>query len=331
MNQILLLYRKPSPERKSIEKLFAGLEQEPGMIKVCLPCDLNTPRNFLRILWFSWQLRGKYVHITGDVYFMALFLWRRKIVMTIHDGYHYDTLTGIKRWIYGRIWLDLPMRLAKRVVVISETTQQYLQDRFSVTADKLVVIPNYFQITAKKGPVEKEINPVFTILQIGTKDNKNLPRLIVALKNLPVMLRIVGKPSQVQETQLREAGINYSAVWDISEEELMKEYQRADLLSFISTQEGFGLPILEAQYYGTPVLTADKAPMNVVAGEGALLADPFSVDDIRARIVSLIHGEVIVSELVERGILNLDRFSYKRFKEAYSDVYKEVFGYTLSS
>jgi glycosyltransferase involved in cell wall biosynthesis len=68
---------------------------------------------------------------------------------------------------------------------------------------------------------------------------------------------------------------------DITSKQLGLEYKSSDLLYFASTKEGFGLPILEAQSLVIPVITSNTTAMPFVAGEGALIIDPYSVDSIR--------------------------------------------------
>jgi glycosyltransferase involved in cell wall biosynthesis len=72
---------------------------------------------------------------------------------------------------------------------------------------------------------------------------------------------------------------------------MRNEYLRADLVAFCSTFEGFGLPIIEAQAMRTPVVSSELSPMKEVAGDGAVLVDPFDVSKIREGILKIINND----------------------------------------
>jgi glycosyltransferase involved in cell wall biosynthesis len=108
---------------------------------------------------------------------------------------------------------------------------------------------------------------------------------------------------------LQRLGIEYSAQSMLTDAEMQEAYATSDFLLFASTLEGFGMPILEAQIVGVPVITGDLAPMNEVAGDGALLCDPLNPHEIRACIQRLKNDVNLYNEITERGILNGSRFS----------------------
>ena len=105
-------------------------------------------------------------------------------------------------------------------------------------------------------PAAREFNvakPV--VFQIGTGFKKNLERVAEALWAVLCHLRIVGRIDDEQTGAQVRYGIDYSCVSNISNEEVINEYYRCDMLVFASTYEGFGLPIVEAQATGRPVVT----------------------------------------------------------------------------
>lgn len=96
----------------------------------------------------------------------------------------------------------------------------------------------------------------------------------------------------------------------------------SSLLMLVSYYEGFGLPILEAQSCEIPVLTSDTSSMPEVAGEGALLVNPNSVEEITDGIKKIINDERLRAELIKKGIKNSGRFSFKKMAEEALNVYK---------
>ena len=87
---------------------------------------------------------------------------------------------------------------------------------------------------------------------------------------------------------MARSGLPFSTGESLSDAEVVRAYQECDLVLFASTYEGFGLPIVEAQAVGRPVITSDILSMPEVAGGAARLVDPFSVPAIRGAVLELI-------------------------------------------
>jgi len=92
----------------------------------------------------------------------------------------------------------------------------------------------------------------------------------------------------------------------------------------VSTYEGFGLPIVEANAVGRPVITSNVCSMPEVAGDAAFLVDPFDVEDIRRGVLLLINDSHLRRDLVRRGFLNVRRFSIESVATQYRSLYDEL-------
>jgi glycosyltransferase involved in cell wall biosynthesis len=102
----------------------------------------------------------------------------------------------------------------------------------------------------------------------------------------------------------------------VSEEEKAVLLGGAIAFVFPSSYEGFGLPVLEAQACGCPVLCSNTSSLPEVAGEGALLLDPHSVVEWAERMARVSQDEHLRAQLVARGRANLARFSWRRCAES---------------
>ena len=325
--KVLLAHRSPGALR-SIEELFGTVtEALPGewqAQQVHAPCKRATPAALLRNLRWAASLRdADVIHQTGDIHYAVLGIWRCPAVQTIHDLRFIEEARGLKRLLFQWLWLELPCRRAAAVTVISQFTRQRLLAFCRVNPEKVRVIPNC--VAPEFVPLVKPW-PASTprLLVAGTTPNKNLERVVAACAGMDVMFCILGCLSGHQRQLLDQAGLKFEEHSGLSRGEVVGVYQSCDLVCFASTYEGFGMPILEAQAVGRPVLTSDISPMKEVAGEGALKVDPFDVAAIRAGLKRLLDESEMRENLVQEGFQNVAGYSAKSVATQYAEVYREV-------
>ena len=282
------------------------------------------------LLYLSRFKKGLF-HITGDVHYAILALPKDRTILTIHDLVFLHTYTGLRRALLKWIFLDLPVKKAKYITTISEKSKQEILDYTNCDPEKILVIPNpvdpifststplpsagkfkpstSLSLSQPLQPLAGKLNPLpsagrfnpATILFLGTKPNKNLELTIAALFGLDLHLRIIGELTRKQKEMLAKFKINYTSVFSISPEQLVAEYQNATVILFPSTYEGFGLPVIEGFQAERPVITSNISPMKEVAGDSALLVDPYSVASIREGVINLLSNHQRQMELVEAG------------------------------
>ena len=311
----------------SIERVFAAVMRHVEKYRPCaavsLPQAGAQPLDIVKNLLFLRRRRGDIYHVTGDVHYALLALIGRKTVLTVHDCCILHRGGRMRRFIFRLLWFYLPCRIATRITCISEESKAELLEHVGGIADKISVVPDPLPPGFEYVPKEFDAECP-RILHFNKKSNKNLDNTISALKGIPCELAVIGKLTESQLRKLRENRIRYVGMEDISDAGIIEEYRKCDLLCFPSTYEGFGMPIIEAQAIGRPVVTSDLAPMNRISGGAAVLADPDSPDSIRRAVLKLIDEPELRTGCVEKGLENVKRFSAELVSAAYEEIYEEL-------
>jgi glycosyltransferase involved in cell wall biosynthesis len=328
MIHITHYHRRPTPGNFSMERLFAAIRSAMPEDIACTVAESRfLSRGLFRRLFNMVEgafHQGDVNHITGDVHFLALLLNRRDTILTIHDCGRLDQLSGVRRLVYRWLWFDLPIRRATVITAISEASRQDILKRFACAGGKVRVIHDC--LPGKIKPDPREFNHACpTVLQVGTRANKNLERVAAALKGIRCRLDIVGRLSDEQRRCLEDNGIDYTCAHDLPDEELLARYRTCDMLVFASTCEGFGLPIVEAQATGRPVVTSDLPPMPEVGGDAACYVDPYDIDSIRDGIRRVIDDQEYRDQLVAEGFRNVGRFTPEAVAGEYAKLYRELY------
>lgn len=333
MLEVALLFRRPKPGGYfSIERYFDALRSHfnrmPGLqvrtIVVGRVSEGFWPR--LVILGQLSRLRSTVYHITGDIHFAALALPGARTVLTIHDCGFMRHPNPVVRWILKKLWLQWPVRHCRQITTVSRATRQEIVQFTGCSTDKIaivpVVIPAHFKPAPRSFCAEKP-----KILHIGASPNKNLRRHIEALRGIPCCLHIVGQPAPEELDLLRQHGLEYRCSANLDDEAVRRAYENCDLLLFASTFEGFGMPILEAQSIGRPVVTGDCSSMPEVAGNAACLVDPFDVASIRSGVLQVIREKTYRDQLIQNGFANIRRFQPAHVADEYARLYRKLAGH----
>lgn len=262
-------------------------------------------------------------HVTGDVHFITMGLPKSKTILTICDLEMLSRLKGVKKFLLKKFWFDIPIACSRYVSVISEFTKVDLLRKVRCDGSKVHVIPVSIDRRYKPHPYRFN-SDLPTILQVGTKLNKNIERLVVSLAGLKVRLHIVGSLTDAQIQLLKQCNTNYSCSSNLSQDELIDCYNQADVISFVSTHEGFGMPILEGQWVERPVITSNVSSMPEVAGPGAYLVDPLDTNSIRNGFVQVLGSSTTREDLIAKGRLNRERYTIEAIVDQYMDLYDAI-------
>lgn len=323
---VLLLMRKESPGYYSVERLFETLLpflSRSAEVRIArVPCQSSGLWRCVRNIAFTARQQADIIHVTGDIYYCALGVRRRRCVLTVLDFCMLDRLSGARKRAFAALWYALPLRWARHVTALSASTRTELERRYPWAIGRAEVVPCCVDEAFR---VPREISLAgagkLRLLQVGTARHKNLERVAAAVSGLPVRLRIIGPLSGEQRSFLDSLDLEWTSAERLTGAEVVREYHDSDVLIFASTYEGFGLPVVEAQASGLPVITSDVAPMNEIAGDGALLVDPRDEAQIRAAVERLLESTALAQQLSERGRRNATRFDAMGIAGQYAGIY----------
>jgi glycosyltransferase involved in cell wall biosynthesis len=291
-------------------------------------------------LWFHAELPLLLSSLRPSLFFSPEFYLtshpRIPQVPVFHDLAYEHFPGDLRPWAsrYVRRWSPRYARRAAHILTVSEFTRQDLVSRYGVSPGKISVVYNGASEGFRPLPLAEqqavrqrhsEGRPYF--LFVGTlSPRKNIESLLRAFDQVAdsapeYCLLLAGRRGWNYEGALRtyEAMRHRDAVrftGFLEDRELAAVYASAAALLYVPTLEGFGLPIVEAMNSGTPVITSNRSSMPEVAGEAALLADPFSVESIAGAMLRLLQEAPLPALLREKGFLQARRFSWDRSYEA---------------
>lgn len=325
--KILYIYRNPNMGI-SIGKVFKPIEQEmkkyAEVDSIYLPCANYS----FSSLWNNIQYARKHIqkenydiiHITGAEHYLIPFINRKKTIVTIHDlGFYSNHKNSIQAICKYPLWIA-SIKLAKKVTFVSQKSYQEALQYTSLSQEQCSIIYN---------PIGKEFifSPkVFnekcpTILQIGTKPNKNLENTLYAIKDIPCKLRIIGSITDKIKSLLELYQIEYSQTQNITDEEIIKEYKNCDIVNFPSLYEGFGMPIIEGQSIGRVVITSNLSAMKEVAGNSAILVNPYDIESMKQGYLKAIKEH---DYYIKLGKINVKRFNLEEITKQYYQLYLKI-------
>ena len=325
MLNVTYFFREPRKTGFSMEGIFT-------LVKSCLAgkvaitdyyCVPGVSRYKNAVL--AGKHAGAINHITGDVNFILLTMGGQLNILTIHDlGFYENTVhSPLVRFVYGLFWYRLPLRKTALVTVVSEFTKNKLIHYFRYPAARIRVIPDpvkpLFRFAERQSHNEEP-----RILMMGSGKHKNLNGLIEAANGLDVRLDIIGFPSAEEQGKMNQYGIAFTVSNGLTDEEVYEHYRDCDLLYAASFYEGFGMPIIEAQAVGRPVITSDLGAMKEVGQGSAVLVDPADPIAIRDAIMKLISDRDFYYQTVNAGRANAEKYEANKIAEMYYEVYQSL-------
>lgn len=328
MYRITYFQRKNIQNNGSVEIIFNNLRND---IKLLYHLKVKILRfrstNILKVIYNIFDClfkQGDINHITGDIQYVAILLNKNKTILTILDCIYLENSKGVKHLVFKYLFLKIPINKSKYITTISNFSRSSILKYYpNLNPNKIFVIPvSISKNFSYKKKLFNKNEP--RLLQIGTSNNKNIPNLILAIKDLKCVLVIIGKINNDLYFILKSNNIKFENYIDIDEIELINQYERADIITFVSTYEGFGMPIIEANAIGRCVITSNCASMPEIANNAACLVDPFSINSIKEGILKICNDQTYREILINNGIINAKKFDKDIIHKKYLRLYKKI-------
>ena len=293
-------------------------------------CPLTSSGIFKRVYLCFWAFfnQGNINHICGDINFISIFMSKKKTVNTFLDFYSMQRLKSLKKLIYKIFWIKIPFFKSRNIIAISNNTLRELNKYIDIKDKKKIHVIGISVSSNFKKKLKKKINKTPKILVVGTSINKNILNIITSLKNICCELILVGQLNDQIIYELNLNNIKYKNLVSIKMKKLIYEYYNSDILLFPSNYEGFGVPILEAQTIGRPVITSKLEPMISIAGKGAFFVNPKKPKEISEAIKIIIKNKKLRLSKINQGFINVKRFKKSIILNEHLKVYKEVSNYS---
>jgi glycosyltransferase involved in cell wall biosynthesis len=348
---------------RNLIRHLARIDRENEYVLLCQEADMNVPQqlgpNFRAVLERAphYSLREQ-VHIPlallrerPDVYHAPHYVLPPFVpcrsVVTIHDTIHLmfpQYLPNRAAYAYARASMWAAVKRSDRVLTVSESSKRDIVRYFKVADEKVVVVYNALDERFGAEPRPEEVARVRErfqldhgfVLYVGNiKPHKNLVRLIEAFEALrregfeELKLLIIGDeitkwPALRRAVHKHKLHKHVRFLGFQSDETLAVLYRLAAVFVFPSLYEGFGLPPLEAMASGTPVVTSNLSSLPEVAGDAAVLVDPYDAMAIKEGIRRVLTDEALREELRRKGLARARQFSWEQSVARTLQIYLET-------
>jgi len=277
---------------------------------------------------------------------------RVKSVFTVHDLTYllhrgvFQQAEYFKRW-YTRQIMKLGIRFAEKIITVSDSTRADLISYFQMngsTTDKVETIyeacePRFFPIKdderLRQFKQQWALHKPYFLFLGERRPHKNLVRQIQAFDrflketNEEFDFIIIGKSYNdyfAPEETVRQLGLEGKVrlLGYVDDREIPLFYNGAAAFMFVSLYEGFGIPILEAMSCGTPVITSNISSTAEIAGDAALLVDPYRVEAISRAMKEIALDSGLRSKHIRQGLERSKGFSWEMAARKTLNLYQQL-------
>ena len=290
--------------------------------------------HFQRLMWLQFKLPNFYRQLKSKLLFSPIpevpLFSECRYIFTVHDliPLRFPQNFSQAQKIYSRYYLPTVIKKSQHIICDSLSTANDIKNFINIPDSKITAIPLAID---KKNFNFLDLPKQNYFLYYGRHNPyKNLNRLIAAFAALPnrgeYELWLAGpidsRYTPALQTQVAELGISDQVKFlnYVSYRELPKIINGAIALVFPSLWEGFGLPVLEAMACGTPVITSNLSSLPEVAGEAAILINPYNTAEITDAMRIIAEDREVRSHLSIQGINRANQFSWEKTGLATAEV-----------
>ncbi|MFA6199531.1 MAG: glycosyltransferase family 1 protein [Bacteroidales bacterium] len=304
--------------------------------------------------WEQWALpkiirkiKPEILHCTSNT---APYFYKTKLILTLHDIIFLEKRTQKNQSLYqnlGRIYrrfiVPLIIPKAKKIITVSNYELNIIKDSLKLSDNKIVYIHNGYSkhFSIKDNPKEvynKYIDKDNYIFFLGNTDpKKNTDRTIIAYadyvektdkKNIAYLL-IADLKEDYIDCILKENNIEWVkpyiyAPGYISNTDLPYIYSGAKAFLYTSLRESFGIPILESMACGSPIITSNTSAIPEIAGNGAILIDPFNIKEISEMLQKILSDNDFRQKQINYGLERTKLFSWGKTAQELIYLYNKV-------
>jgi len=227
---------------------------------------------------------------------------------------------------------------ADLIIAISEQTKRDIVHYLKISEDKIRVVYQGCHQAFKENQSAEFLNsvkekynlPERFILNVGTiEERKNLLNIVRAIEGNEIPLVVIGKKAKYFNKVKKYLAKNkledqVQFLENVSMEELAAIYKLADIFVYPSFFEGFGIPVIEALYSETPVITSNLSCLPEAGGENSVYIDPHNFEDIKAKILFLWQNKSERRRRAEKGLEFVQKFNDDKISKDLMEVYKSI-------
>lgn len=290
------------------------------------------------------------LHCTGNT---APVFTNVPMILTLHDILYLENNRAIRnastifqkiRNSYCRYVVPKVVRKTDMIITVSKYQERVIKMHLNIVGERIKTIYNgvsdHFHLSCDSHKAqeikEKYQLPSKFILFLGSNDpKKNSARVILAYKqfleitNLKTPL-VIADISENKLTKLLAAAKaehirpHIISTGYVPNADISVFYTLASVFLYPSMKESFGIPILEAMASGTPVITSNTSAMPEIAENAAFIVDPFDSLSIAKAMGQILEHDILRDNLIKKGLLQAQKFSFRRMAEEVLLVYKDV-------
>lgn len=262
-------------------------------------------------------------------------------VVTIHDVAFKtfpDMYHRIDRIVYDMKW-RYACKHSDRIIAISECTKHDIMKFYGVQSEKIDVVyqpvsPIYYETDTADTNVPEELNRPYMLYVGSINSRKNLLGIVKAIELLPkelqIPLLVVGDGDSYKQrvmTYIEEHNMQHLVMWKgpIDNKKLKLMYSHAILFVYPSFYEGFGLPVVEAQLCGCPVITSNVSSLPEAGGPYSIMVNPNNTNEIADAMIKLLSDDRLRDKMSEGGRkYAMENFHPEVLANRLMDVYRKV-------